>query len=155
MKSVYAPLIWASVCILWCIGGQFWKPARRYIIAALLSAYAAFYNKDPKKRKTAMVFLSLAVMLSAGYGVDSHLKRFCFGSETIVRLCLASMISSVFVVYILLMGSALWPIPVILAMNIGAWQIRAGSLGKIGRYDILIEDLARATALSASYLICV
>lgn len=149
-KWAMFPFLWASVCVLWCIGGQFWKPARRYVLSVLMTAYAYFANREEKKRRFALVFLSLIGLLSMGYGEDSHLKRWCGGSETATRLIVAILISLPFVVYSVFNASNIWSIPAILAVNIFVWQVRAGSLGKVGKYDILIEDICRSTGIAVS-----
>lgn len=153
MTWAHFPLIWAVVCVCWLIGGQFWKPARRYVLAVLMAGYAYWANREAKKRKVALVFLSCIGLLSLGYGEDSHLKRWCGGSETFTRVAMACLISSMFLAYSIMTHHITPLIAVTFAINIGAWQVRAGSLAKIGRYDILIEDLCRASALAVSLMI--
>jgi hypothetical protein len=118
-----------------------------------MTAYAYFANREQKKRKFAFVFLALIGILSAGYGEDSKIKKWCGGSETVTRLVMAALIASVFVAYLWLTHGNVYCIPIIYGLNIGAWQARAGSLCKIGRYDILIEDICRASACAISLLI--
>jgi hypothetical protein len=152
-KWLSFPLIWLAIVSLWLIGGQCSKWARRYLIAVLMTAYAYFANKEPQKRRAGIVFLAMAGFLSAGYGENSKIKKWCGGSETITRLAMACLIASVFVVYLCLTNGNVWKIPAIYALNMLAWQVRAGSLGKIGKYDILVEDIFRASACAVSLIV--
>jgi hypothetical protein len=147
------PLIWAVVVICWLIGGQCAKWVRRFVLPLAVTAYAFWANREPKRRKFALVFLALIGLLSAGYGEDSHLKRWCRDNETLTRLAMACLISSVFLIYSLLTHHVTLLSGLIVALNVGAWQVRAGSLGRIGRFDILIEDIARATACAVSLML--
>jgi hypothetical protein len=153
MNWSHFPLIWAVIVLCWCIGGQFWKPCRRYVLSLAVTAYAYWANREEKKRRFALVFLALVGLLSAGYGEDSHLKRWMGSSETLTRLAMACLISSVFLIYSLLTHHVTLLSGLIVALNVGAWQVRAGSLGRIGRFDILIEDIARATACAVSLML--
>lgn len=153
-------MIWAigivvSFNVLWQIGGQFYKGARRFLIPSLATAYAYFFKnyKERKNRWACSIILFLVAILSAGYGVDSDLKRWCGGSETLTRVAVASLISLVFIAYNLIVGGHLWSIPAILALNIGAWQVRWGTICKVGKYDILGDDICRSTACAVSLII--
>lgn len=152
MKYILLPLI----PILWLIGGQFWKLARRVLLPVVASIYAYLSRKKDDKRKWLPVtILSFIAVLSAGYGTDSIIKRLCFGNETLTRIFMAVLISSLFVCYLFLNHGKLILIPIIYALNLIAWQVRAGSLCKIGKYDLLIEDLCRSFAFSISLVLVV
>ncbi len=147
------PFISVVVCGLWCIGGQFWKPARRYILSVLMAVYAYYANREPEKRRACVVLLAMIGLLSAGYGEDSWLKKACGGSETITRLVMACLIASVFASYSIMSHHITWRIFLTFGVNVLAWQVRAGSLCRIGRFDLLIEDLCRSLAFSVSLMI--
>jgi hypothetical protein len=89
-----------------------------------------------------------------GYGVDSWLKKMCGGVEWVTRLVMSLLI--VAAITPLMIGHWSWlKLTIITMCNMAAWQVRAGSLAKIGKYDILLEDICRATALAVSLcLIC-
>jgi hypothetical protein len=125
------------VMLFWCAGGQFWKPARRYGIPIVCALYAHSY-----------LLLLMTIPLSVGYGENSWVKSWLKQSETMIRVVMASFISSLLITCGNHMN--LWTAFLIFAINITAWKIRAGSLGKIGKYDVLIEDIVRALALSVS-----
>ena len=141
-----------AVIVLWLIGGQFWKPARRYLIPTIASLYALFL-KDRHKRRFAPLLLILSAILSMGYGEDSHLRKLLCGSEFWTRVVMALLIASVPITYSSLTNGCSLNCVLMLVMNIGAWQVRAGSLCKIGRYDVLIEDICRSLALGVSIAI--
>lgn len=148
-------MIWTLipiVMVLWLIGGQFWKPARRYIIPVIASLYALFL-KDRRKRWLAPLLLLFSAILSLGYGEDSNLRKLLGGSEFWTRIVMGILVASVPITYGIISHGVNWTSPVILVVNVGAWQVRAGSLGKVGKYDILIEDIFRSFALGISIVI--
>jgi len=140
-----------AVNILWQVGGQCWKPARRYIIPVLASIYSLFV-KDRGKRWACGIILALMAVLSLGYGEGSDIRKLFGGSDTITRIAIAVLIAAVLVTYGIVAHGFLWSHPVILAVNIVAWQVRCGSV-RIWKYDLLGEDACRATALAVSIIV--
>lgn len=148
-------MIWTIipiVVILWLIGGQCWKPARRYLIPIIATLYASFL-KDRRKRWLAPLLLLLSAILSLGYGENSALRKLLCGSDFWTRVVMALLIASVPITYGIFSHGASMSIITVTAVNLLAWQVRAGSLFKIGRYDVLIDDIARASALGLSIVI--
>jgi hypothetical protein len=157
---ITAPILVIAVNVLWQIGGQFYKAARRFgvpIVGALYMISANHENKELDKGKKPLrltvVFGALTALLCAGYGEDSILKKLCGGREWLTRLAMAALIASVFAGYSVSMHHVGPGIPVTYVLNIAAWQIRAGSLCRIWKFDILIEDICRATALAVSMIL--
>jgi hypothetical protein len=140
------------VVLLWLISGQMIKGLRRYAIPLLATLYVAFL-KDRKKRWLAGLMLIFSGILSLGYGENSHIRKFVGGSDFWTRIVMSLLIASVPITYGLIShGFSIFQ-PMIVLVNIAAWQVHAGSLGRIGKYDILIEDICRSTALGVSIVI--
>lgn len=148
-------MIWTVVpiiVVLWLISGQMIKGLRRYAIPAIASLYALFL-KDRRKRWLAGLLLILSGILSIGYGENSVLRKILGGSDTLTRLVVSVLVATVPITYSVLTVGFSWSQPSILVMNIIAWQVYAGTLFKIGKYDVLIEDICRSTALGVSIVI--
>lgn len=148
-------MIWTIipiVVILWLIGGQCWKPTRRYLIPVIATLYALFL-KDKRKRLFAPLLLILSAILSLGYGENSDIRKWLGGSDFWTRVVMGILVASVPITYGFIVHGFSWQIPLILALNVASWQIHAGSLFKIGKYDVLIEDICRSLALGVSIVI--
>ena len=133
------------IMVLWMIGGQFQKGARRFGVPGI-SLVVSLYSqwKKDKKNWRVLVFLLLIPVLCTGYGVSSVLMRI-FKKDWTVRLMYAIMLSIPYGIYIALTpANTMTQYFIITIALIGAFQVRAGSLGKIGKYDILIEDIVRS-----------
>ena len=117
-------------------GGQKNKSVRRIGIPGFATLSALTDGFDWKD----LSFLLLIPLLSMGYGVDSFLTQI-FGSDSLVRLVYALLLSLPFYFHGIKRGAVA---SVSLAV---AFQIRAGSLGSVGGFDILIEDIARYSVL--------
>lgn len=148
-------MIWTIipiVVVFWLISGQMIKGLRRYAIPAIATLYALFL-KDRRKRWLAGFLLLLSGILSLGYGENSHIRRFLGGSDFWTRVVVAGLVASVPATYSTLTnGMSINPVCMVI-LNVVAWQVHAGSLWKIGTYDILIEDICRASALGISIVI--
>lgn len=142
--------------ILWQIGGQICKAARRYGIpslAILIGLWETFKAHDSKKEKLRVLFfLLLIAVLSMGYGVNSVIRKL-FDKEWAVRLVYALLLSLPFLALTIYSDYMLWwEFWVGTALLIGAFQVRAGLLFHVGTKDVLIEDIFRATATSINIL---
>ncbi len=155
---IYSVLLIVAICLLWLISGQMIKGLRRYAIPVIATAYVVML-KDKRKRWLAGLMLILSAILSLGYGENSDIRKFLGGSDFLTRIVISIMIASIPITYIFLsqkhtnICDTSWSILTIIIVNVVAWQVHAGSLGKIGRYDILIEDICRALALGISIVI--
>jgi len=136
MKEFIFPFL---VMILGMIGGQRIKAVRRYGIPALSATFIKIGLKPDKTRKDWVKYHLLVVLmfvLSMGYGEHSWLRS-VFKTDWATRFIYACLISLVFII-------APWQLYLVcLLALVVVFQIRAGSLGQIGRYDILVEDILR------------
>ena len=142
------------ITILWLIGGQISKGARRYgvpgaTLALLFIQLLKTNKKEMKQCLKYLIFLLLIPALTVGYGINSHLMKW-LKREWLVRVAYATMLSVPLLVYALVAGQV-WKYPVILALLIGAFQVRADKLGTIGdSFDILVEDIVRSLTLGGA-----
>lgn len=141
-----------SVVILWLCSGQFIKGLRRYAIPLIATAYVTLL-KDRKRRWMASIMLVLSAILSLGYGENSHIRKWLGGSDFWTRIVMALLVVSIPTTYCILTYNVHYNVPCMIILNLSAWQVHAGSLGKIGKYDILIEDIYRSLALAISIVI--
>ena len=132
---LFAVLI--TACYL--VGGQIEKSVRRYGVPSFSFAFAMLKEK---KNKWRLIFLlGMIGILSIGYGEDSFLKKW-LKDETLTRLVFSQLLALIFI----LAGGSLLLSPIILAI---AFQVRAGVLFKIKKFEVLIEDICRAGAIFA------
>lgn len=128
------------------VGGQWEKGVRRYGVPclAMVKEFIEMFNKDKDKKNKAkfLIFGLMIPVLSMGYGVNSFYKKI-FKKEWLIRLAYAITLSIPFCAYLALTGASGFKYIVCAGALIGAWQVRAGSLGRIGSFDILIEDIVR------------
>lgn len=136
MKIIKRIFTAISVMILGMAGGQGkigGKATRRYGIPGLAfigSLGDGFQWRD-------LAFLLLIPVLVMGYGENSKLMAM-FGSDTIVRVVYALLLSIPFFIQSLKRGAVAGILLVI------AFQVRAGSLGSVSWFgDFLIEDIVR------------
>ena len=141
-----------SVMILWLLSGQMIKGLRRYAIPLIATAYVALL-KDRKLRWMASIMLVLSAILSLGYGENSHIRKSLGGSDFWTRIVMAILVASVPITYGFMTDMAWYKAVIMLVLNLSAWQVHAGSLCKIGKYDVLIEDMYRSFALGLSIVI--
>ena len=116
-------------------GGQKKKGARRFGIP-----FSAIILGLKRWTWKYLSFLLLIPILCMGYGVNSFLMDF-FQDDTMVRVAYGFILSLPFIVFSL----KRWIVTAITLMI--AFCIRAGSLGSIGDFDILIEDIIRYSVL--------
>lgn len=145
-----------AVMILWLIGGQINKAVRRYGVpgVALLSAVITSLKDDKNKNKW-YKYLPLLVaipILSIGYGTDSALKK-VFKKDWIVRVVYGIILSLPFLALTLMTTNPYWKYIITVLSLCGAFSIQAGSLGRIGTFDILIEDIIRSAVLGINILL--
>ena len=136
-------LIYISVVTLWCLGGQINKSYRRFVLPVLASLLAYLKNKSKKYLAIAPF---LAVILSIGYGENSVFMKI-FKVEWAVRLAYSILLCLPFM--LLVYKPILW---LACMVTIIAFQLRLGGI-KIGKYDLLFEDVARASAVSLFFIL--
>jgi hypothetical protein len=138
MKWLQVVTGWIGMVIAGMWGGQKNKAVRRFGLPSL--AFLTAWRFDGLQWRDA-AFLLLIPVLIIGYGENSHLMGF-LGNEYAVRG-----------VYAMLLGLPFWffgwrrGLFASTALAV-AFLVQAGSLGKIGPYDILIEDLVRYSVLT-------
>ena len=127
-----------SVTLMGMAGGQkgITKGVRRFGIPGL-ATLLGFFSKNKKK---AWAFTLLIPILCIGYGENSFLMGI-FNSDFIVRIVYGLLISIPFIVF----GITKWLFTALSLMI--AFSIRAGSLGSIGGFDVLVEDICRYLTL--------
>lgn len=149
--------------VLWMVGGQIAKGARRYGVPGFSMVVLLYrlwmVNTDDKKSSRRYFWIMLGVLLtlpvlSMGYGMDSWLKKIC-KKEWTTRLIYAIMLSVPLGTIGTITHQTLWEIILIPTLNIAAFQIRAGSLFTVGRFDVLIEDMVRSLAFSAGIVLLI
>lgn len=120
--------------ILGMLGGQIHKAVRRYGISFISIVTTLLTNKKSFKEKARniLLFLSLIVAFSIGYGENSTLSKW-LKKDWQRRLVYALILSIGFVFF------KMWYAPIIL---VAVWQIRIGGFA-IGKYDFLFEDVLR------------
>lgn len=157
MSAVALNLIPYIVMVMWLVGGQIVKGVRRFGIPGLTSlvvVWRILSSKDKSERKywpAAFIFLLLIPILAMGYGVNSWLMKI-FKNDLTVRIAYGILVCIPIAVYaVVTPGTPMWKMLPIVAAITAAFQVRAGSLFKIGRYDVLIEDIVRS--LTAGYSI--
>jgi len=139
-------LIVPVIVVLYMIGGQKIKGVRRFGVpgAAVIGSIGYIFDDKTKRLRDKLkplLFTLLIPMICVGYGENSWLKK-KLRYEWLVRLVYAIGLSLPFIFF----GKYFICLPLL----IGAYQVHAGSLGKIGSFDILIEDILRGTAIGLS-----
>jgi hypothetical protein len=137
------------VILAWMWGGQTEKWVRPVGVA--LSIYLIYLAFNLHTWYLGLPALMYGGELTFGYGEKSLFHKLAKGNDELIRIyysiwcCIPVLVSCAIQGHWLRMLSC--------ALIIGAFQIRAGSLGKIGKYDILIEDIARSLAVGTSMCI--
>lgn len=142
---LFALLIMA--CYL--IGGQIEKSVRRYGVPTFAFAYAFISDKE-NRAKDKMKYIWLMLMcgiLSMGYGENSWLKKH-LKHEWLTRFMYSFFLA---VVFSIAGGNFLICFPILAV----AFQVRAGKLFTIGKFDVLIEDICRASVIFICTLLTV
>ena len=136
------------VTILWMVGGQIAKGARRFgvpgivVMFALWQSFRKVRTVDKKAAWTYLVFLLFMPILAMGYGINSVYMK-VFKQEWLVRAMYALTLSLPFLLYMVLTREPLWQWGVAAVVLVGAFAVRADKLGTIGKFDFLIEDIVR------------
>lgn len=138
-------LIVPYVTIMWLLGGQLAKIIRPTAIPLGIVAIGALWGIYGLVAP--LPALLYGGILTIGYGEDSKLMKWLH-NETMVRLVYALLccIPVALMCWLTWQPWKLWGCLLIIT----AFQIRAGRLGKIGKYDILIPDIARGGAVGWS-----
>lgn len=138
MKWIKVIAGWFGMVLAGLWGGQRDKAVRRFGLPGL--AFLTAWRFDGFQWRDA-AFLLLIPVLVLGYGENSHLMGF-IGNEIAVRAVYAALLSLPFYFY----G---WRRGLFASVAlIAAFQVMAGSLGRVGPFDILIEDLVRYGVLA-------
>jgi hypothetical protein len=166
-------LLPVPIMLLWLAGGQFSKGARRWGVPGITTTVyilnRLFTDKDKREKNEAknreyiaMFFYMVLtpLILSLGYGENSWLRRLVekvtgwdthgAKNDLTTRATYGTMLSLPILVYVLLTAVSPWRYLVIVVALVLAFLVRAGSLGKIGKYDILIEDIVRSLTFGGS-----
>ncbi len=146
-------MIWLIVPLIvaaWCVAGQQNKVLRPILVPIIGFAGALLFGAY--SWWTGLPILLYGIILTIGYGEHSKLMQW-LKNETLVRL----VFSLLCCIPILLLTWLTWqPYKILICFGIlGAFQIRGGSIGHIGKYDILLVDILRATAISSAIAWCV
>lgn len=133
------------------IGGQIQKGVRRFGAPSFAFIYVQIRDKskEAKQRLFYIWLLCLMGILSMGYGESSFLRK-VFKSDWSTRVVYSALIAGIFC----LAGYG-WIKYLCFPVLIAAFQVRAGKLFSIGKFDILIEDICRALAIFICAMITV
>jgi len=146
-----------GIMVLWLIGGQVAKGARRYgvpsltLILVLLEQFRKGIKDNKKKAITALLFILAVPILSMGYGVNSWIMKL-LKREWLVRLVYALTLSLPLIIYGIINSAGISTLILCPSLIISSFQLRAGKLFSIGDFDILVEDIARSLAFGFSVL---
>lgn len=137
-------LIIPLTMLCWMAGGQVNKLIRSIgvpvsCIAVGLLAHMGWY----------VLPLALYGLLAFGYGVKSKLYKWLHDDD-LVRIAYGACCTIPIFIIACLRGFP--ERTMMILFIIGAFEVKAGRLGRIGRYDILWEDIARSLAVSISIL---
>lgn len=121
-----------GVVALGMLGGQKNKAARRFGIPGLAFLFALLQGLGWRSCALLLFIPTLAM----GYGQNSFLFGFLH-HEALVRIAYAFCLAIPFLIF------GLVRFMIALPCLIAAFSIHAGSLGKIGGFDFLIEDMIR------------
>lgn len=121
-----------GIMIAGMFGGQKNKGVRRFGIPGI-AILSVFTNKFEWKHLAFLLFIPVLVM---GYGENSVLMSWLH-SDILVRIVYGMLVSIPFVFF----GLRRWLVAFI-SLPI-AFSISAGSMGQIGGFDILAEDMIR------------
>lgn len=137
MIWVIAILFIVAIIALGMIGGQKNKATRRFGIPGL-AFLLALWQGVGWRSIAILLFIPTLVM---GYGENSWLMGI-FHNDTLVRIAYAFLLSIPFIVFGFIRFAIALPCLVI------AFLIKAGSLGSIGGFEFLIEDIIRYGVLA-------
>lgn len=134
-------IVWVVSVVLWCIGGQVWKGARRYVLPLFYFGTLFLTKKEKKDKIKSISILSMIGTNSMGYGKNSRIMQM-LNNEILVRALYAAISCLPFVFL-------LTPFQFLISsiLIIFAFQLRLGAL-KIGKYDLLFEDVVRSSAIA-------
>lgn len=154
-------MIWVlvpCVVVMWMVGGQFEKGVRRFgipgtvtlvaFIEALLAKEAGAQEGEQEKQAgwKGLLFLLMIPVLAMGYGVNSAIMRVC-QVDWLVRIVYASLLAGVLDVEAIVTHDPWWLMVLYHVVLPAAFSVRAGSLGKVGKWDVLAEDIIRGTSV--------
>ncbi len=120
-----------TIIFLGMFGGQKNKGARRFGIP-----FFSILIKFKRLKFKSLAFLFLIPILCLGYGKNSFLIQ-VLGNDTLVRIAYGFILSLPFLFFVF----KKWLLSAILLII--AFSVRAGSLGRIGTFDLLWEDILR------------
>lgn len=140
--------MWLSNLLIiaaWMCGGQWNKAYRRFGIPIVIIATITMVCLHGGVWWHYLLLVGLFPELFLGYGSGSWAGKL-FKQEWAIRLAYAVMLWIPIAVSLLILGRLLY-LPTSLCLLVGAFQIRAGSLFKVGAKDFLIEDFFRSLAV--------
>lgn len=123
------------------VGGQIEKSVRRYGVPTFAFAYAFISDKEnrPKDKIKYIWLLLMIAVLSMGYGENSFIKKY-LRYEWATRSMYAFLLSVIF-------ANAGCSFVICFPILLAAYNIRAGKLFSIWKFDFLIEDICRSAAI--------
>lgn len=131
------------IALFWCLGGQINKLFKP--IGVTLSLIGCFFLFAHKPWWCVLPSLLYAGELTLGYGEDGKLMKWLQNDELVrIVFSLLCCIPVCFTIALTQNYYAFFSLLLIL----GAFQLKLGSWGKIGKYDILPDDISRGTSIA-------
>lgn len=138
MMIVIGIIFVLTIIALGMIGGQKNKGARRFGIP-ILGFLTAIWQGLGWRSLAILLFIPTLVM---GYGENSWLMSFLH-NDILVRIAYAFLLAVPFLIFGLIRFFIALPCLIV------AFLIKAGSLGSVGGFDFLLEDMIRYGVLGA------
>ena len=134
--------------MLRCAGGQIDKGFRRFGVpgVAAIGVLVKKIREEKKRAWMAVLLFLLIPLLCMGYGVDSWLVKI-FKKEWTVRLVYGTIVSTGACGLVIVVNSFCWSLIAYWLVAVAVFQIRGGKLFTIGKFDLLVEDLARGAGV--------
>lgn len=130
------------VILLWCLAGQINKLFRPIgVPLSIIAIYLLWHNHSIWYFIPTLLY---GFELTLGYGDDSRLMKWLRNDES-VRVVYSIMCCIPVIITCALTEN--WLSSISILGIIGAFQLRLGSLGKIGKYDFLSDDIFRGLSI--------
>lgn len=141
-----------STIIFWLLGGQFGSAFRKYGCMASIILLFIWRITQGSVWWHIVPILLICPAMFLGYGEKSWFMK-VFKNEELVRIA-EGIVLWIPMALCSILQTYYWSTGISIALTVGAFQIRAGSL-KIGNKDFLLEDLFRSLALGISIILVV